>query len=159
MRIADEMDQVERDELQRGREAAARAIGLDPSIIVWPTEQTSEPLEPRLQKPHWNEPLPLEDGEWAALAPYFPPEPPQAGAIVNRSILEAVLRVIAGERPWSVLDGTGVSSEAVRKRFARLARRGVWQQLAQAGETLDLPEGRLVQLRAVARRARKLGQT
>ena len=135
------------DILQHRRDAAALELGLDPSIIAWPVDASSEAVEPR--GPRWNEPLPFDDTEWGQVAACFPPEPPQAGAIANRAVFDAVLRVVAGERAWSVLDGPAMSAEAVRKKFARLARKGVWQQLAAASGTLDLSESRRSQLRAI----------
>jgi hypothetical protein len=139
------------DPLQSCR-TAALDLGLDPDTIAWPCDQ---PLaEPPARRSRWNEPEPLADAEWFQIAAYFPPEPPQSGAITNRAIVDAVLRVVAGEQPWSVLEGTALSSEAVRKRFARLARKGVWQQLGDAAAALELSECRRAQLRAVARRAR-----
>jgi hypothetical protein len=142
------------DTLQHCRDAAARQLGLDPSIIAWPDDAGSEAVEAR--SPRWNEPLPFDEAEWGQVAPCFPPEPPQAGAVGNRAIFDAVLRVVAGERAWSILDGATLSSEAVRKKFARLARKGVWQQLAEASGRLELSESRRSQLRAVGRRAQQL---
>jgi transposase len=140
------------DPLQSCRTAAALDLGIDPDTIAWPCDHpVAEPL-PRL--PRWNEPQPLADAEWCQVAGYFPPEPPQSGAITNRVVIDAVMRVVAGEQPWSVLDRTDLSSEAVRKRFARLARKGVWQQLGDAAAALELSESRRTQLRAIARRAR-----
>jgi transposase len=140
------------DPLQSCRTAAALDLGIDPDTIAWPCDHPVAEPPPRL--PRWNEPQPLTDAEWCQVAGYFPPEPAQSGAITNRAIIDAVLRVVAGEQPWSVLEGTAPSSEAVRKRFARLARKGVWQQLGDAAAALELSESRRAQLRAVARRAR-----
>lgn len=114
----------------------ARNLGINPNIICQPGDA------PSLAKPPPSSRYKLDllsDAEWAQInaSGILPDEPPQFGTLGNREILEAVITTVGHGRAWTFLDHCGVSSEAVRKKFSRLAAKGVWQRLAVA-DGLDL---------------------
>jgi hypothetical protein len=135
------------------REATARALGLDPNTIAWPSgdgePEETVPISQRLKLDR------LSDEEWDIVAGFLPDEPRQAG-MTQREFLDAVITVVGRGRAWTELQGLGLSSEAVRKRFARLARKGVWQELAAAAEDLSLSTSRRTVLRTIGHRAQQL---
>lgn len=137
-------------------EAPFRKLGLDPSIVTLPSKNA----EDSAVRPPRDTLCRLDDTEWASIerADVLPSEPPQAEAMGNREVLEAVITAVARNRAWTILDELGVSSEAVRKKFARFARRGIWQALADKAETIDLPSERRADLKAIGRRACMLGR-
>jgi len=135
------------------RSAALRALGIDPSTVVFPAVGVDAPGDdqapPRPAKGQ------LDDDEWAIISPYLPDESPQAQALANRAFVDAVLWMQARSAHWTqIADQRG---EAVRKRFARWAHTGVWQRLyddvVQVG---GLGGERQAQLAALAKRARIL---
>lgn len=101
----------------------------------------------------------LTDDEWSILTEtgLLPPEPTQAHALGNRTLVDAVLRTAGRNKPWTSLPTDGVASaEAVRKRFARLAQKGVWQALAVAD--VPLSHKRSTELKMAARHAAALAK-
>jgi hypothetical protein len=138
-------------DLQRAdRDAVLRALGLDPQTIVWdvPTSRPAASLRQEIS--------PLTDDEWREISAtqLLPTDVGQA-AMSNRVFVGAVLSIVSG-RSWTDLDAAGVSSEAVRKKFARLALKGVWQSLASRADDLSLSPARRAALKAAGSRARQI---
>lgn len=149
------------DRIARMHEAA-RALGLDPATIAWPsadarTDDGTAPLA--RDDDSLLASAPLDDEEWAKLASLLPPEPSQADAMGNRDLLDAVIAVAGRGRAWTDLDPDRISPEAVRKKFARLARQGTWQALHVAAKELGLSPSRLSELRNIATRAQRMTRT
>jgi len=134
-------------------ETVLRNIGLDPRIVSLPSLKTNQSDQPPVSARFVL--CRLTDEEWNEIdrAAIFPLEPPQAEAMRNREVLEAVITVVGQGRAWTMLDGCGLSSEAVRKKFARLARKGVWQGLAARAETLAVSGERQAELKTIGHRA------
>ena len=80
------------------RRAALLALGIDPATVVWPSEDVLKDAEPAVQPP---EPAELSDGEWLVIAPFLPPEAPQANAMSNRAFLDAVIAVMRRGGAWT----------------------------------------------------------
>lgn len=137
------------------RDGAARALGLDPSTIAWPCGN-HEPVE-TFPVSHRLKIDQLSDHEWDLIwtVGILPVEPRQAG-MTQRELVDAVLTVVGRGRAWTELDSLGLSSEAVRKRFARLARKGVWQALAAKVDDLALSHPRRSAIQAIGFKAQQL---
>lgn len=140
--------------LDSDRDLAARSLGLDPSLIAWggATAATQEAAPVRRFELEL-----LEDVEWDIIlaSRVLPADPPQFDTMSTREVLQAVLTVVACGRAWTNLDDLGLSSEAVRKKFARLAAKGVWQALAARADNLGLSDVRKAQLKSVGLRAKQ----
>ena len=136
---------------------AARNLGLDPNIISWGDGTTERPEEAPLRRFDLE---PLDDSEWDVIVTcgVLPPDPPQFDTMSMRVVLQAVIAVVAGGRPWTNLDDAGLSSEAVRKKFARLAAKGTWQELAAHVDDLGLSEMRKSQIRRIGVRAQQMAR-
>ena len=80
------------------RRAALLALGIDPATVAWPSEGELRDAEPAAQPP---ERAGLSDAEWQVIAPFLPPEAPQAKAMSNRAFLDAVIAAMrrGGECP------------------------------------------------------------
>lgn len=132
--------------------AALAALGIAPAAVAGPTspgeDETAAPARRCLPA------VTLDDAEWAIIAATgaLPPDPPQAQAMATRTLLGALLAVIPASRAWTDLE-PGLPAEVVRKRFARLAAKGVWQRLASALADSALAADRKRQFAAIARRA------
>jgi transposase len=100
----------------------------------------------------------LDDAEWQHIAPLLPNEAPQAATMGNRAFLNAVLKAMQRGGRWTEYPKTGVSSDAVRRRFGRWAHHGVWQRLAATVLDLDLSAERKDAFGTIARRAQTLAQ-
>jgi hypothetical protein len=131
------------------RDALLRASGIDPEAIVW--SRSAVVGDVSLQSERGLVVCTLEDGEWSEIAGtgIFPQEPTQASAMSNRDLLAAVITIVGQSRAWTELDLLGISSEAVRKKFSRLARKGVWQALAISADKLELSAARRAALKAI----------
>ena len=132
---------------------AARALGLDPSVIVWPDRREDRAAgQPHLPDPKRGG---LSAGEWAALAPCLPDEAPQAEATSNRDFVNAVLDAMRRGR-WASRHMPRPTIEAVRRRFARWAHRGIFQAIAASLPNPALSSETTHLLELAVRRARRL---
>ena len=111
------------------RRAALLALGIDPATVVWPSEDVLRDAEPAVQPP---EPAELSDAEWQVIAPFLPPEAPQANAMSNRAFLDAVIAAMRRGGAWTSRHTPAPEIEAVRRRFGRWAHQGVFQALTDA---------------------------
>lgn len=146
------------DDVMSRREDAARQLGLNPNTIAWPNDHddTYLPVDDRiLPSERRIETNRLVDSEWVVLSAtgLLPSEPTQAGSMDNRSFIDAVLAVVGQGRAWTELDAKFVSSEAVRKKFARLSKVGFWQALGDAADNLALTSDRRREFKLIAVRA------
>ena len=123
-------------DLEERRRDACRALGIDPSAIVWPTPETSG--APSASVATDREGIELSDEDWVLVAPFLPPEAPQANSMSNRDFLEAVLAVMRRGGSWSSRHTPAAEIEGVRRRFGRWAHQGVFQALADALPSLAL---------------------
>jgi len=129
------------------------ALGIDPDIVVLPSgcsAGTEDRDKVRLCETEGE----LTDEEWTLICPLLPPEARQARTISNREFVNSVLWVFAGGRHWTQIAGD--RGEAMRKRCARWAHAGVWQELHEDIKGRGLSPGRESQLLALAERARRL---
>lgn len=134
------------------------AAGLNPDHIVFARRTDDADDDPPMSDRRTPALVRLDDAEWAAIlaSGALPSEPSQAEAMDNRTFVEAVLSVVGRKYPWTLLDAHGLSSEAVRKKFARYAKKGVWQTLASRVETLTAQ--RNAELQVTARRGGRAAQ-
>lgn len=138
------------------RRAALEALGLDADIVVLPDVVLPDLGAQRDPPVEASSPLALDDGEWAILRPWLPEEAAQANTLPNRAFLDAVLWLVTRGRAWTrMADRRG---EAARKRFARWAHAGVWENLIEHVTGGGLTPAREAQLRTIAVRARGLRQ-
>jgi len=130
------------------------AAGLNPDHIVFARRIADEDADAPLLGPRTPPLVRLNDAEWNAIlaSGVLPSEPPQADAMDNRTFVEAVLSVVGRKYPWTILDIHGLSSEAVRKKFTRYAKKGVWQTLAARVGPQALTAARSAELQVAARR-------
>lgn len=121
---------------QAKRDAAARALGLDPALVRWPGEEdVALSIQPAVAAP---EEAPLSDEEWEALAPLLPAEAPQARSMPARDFLDCVLDAMRRGGRWTSRQTPAADIEAVRRRFGRWAHLGVFQGLAEVLPSLAL---------------------
>jgi len=136
--------------------SALAALGIDPATL---TEPTAPGLEPEAAPPARRclSPVTFEDAEWAVIVATgaLPADPPQAQSMTTRTFVGAVVAVVATARAWTDLEPV-LPAEAVRKRFARLAAKGVWQRLALAVADSPIAPARQLQFASAARRAASL---
>jgi transposase len=144
-------------EIQQAREAAARALGLDPATIVWPTESSQPARADDDLNPHGGSDL--TDDEWEILQAFLPPEAPQMNAMSQRTFLDAVLWQADTGQSWTSLPMIYGSAEAVRRRFGRWAHEGHWQCLAEALAATTISKRRLRLFQALAMRSEQLSRT
>jgi hypothetical protein len=130
------IDDASDSDSDTGRCAAARALGLDPSAIVWPN--TCEDRATEQPAPSEAERVCLSDAEWALLAPLLPIEAPQAKAMSNRDFVNAVLEALR-RGTWVSRRARAANIESVRRRFGRWSHQEVFQRMAAAVSRLDLP--------------------
>ena len=123
-------------DLEERRRDACRALGIDPSAIVWPTPETSG--APSASVATDREVIELSDEDWVLVAPFLPPEAPQANSMSNRDFLDAVLAVMRRGGAWSSRHTPAAEIEGVRRRFGRWAHQDVFQVLADALPSLAL---------------------
>jgi len=143
-------------EERRSRDDSLRAFGLDPDIIVW----TVRPSTAELRSPDGHVCAStagshaLTDHEWGELAPFLPTEASQSNVMPVREFVDLVLNAIR-RGGWSVRGHLTCDrqADAVRRRFARWAKRGVWETLSQNVERLNLSLQRKRELLAISRRA------
>jgi transposase len=115
-------------QMEERRRVACLALGIDPATVVWPS-QGAEPSEPADSNPEHVE---LSDEDWCVLAPFLPPDAPQASSMGNREFLEAVLAAMRRGGVWVSRRTPAAEIEAVRRRFGRWSHLGVFQALANA---------------------------
>lgn len=124
-----------------------RAIGIDPSTLPWPPFDDPEPVE---KHPARNSKLiTLTDEEWALIEQTGAlPRTPRQARMSDRQFCEAVISVVANKLRWTQLDSLGISSDAVRKKFVRYSRKGVWTALANSldHQSTDTELGRMARL-------------
>lgn len=113
---------------------AMRGLGIDPALVPYPVERPEQPVEPVSRESDGD----LTDAEFAALEPALPPEPRQAGALSNRSVLDALLWVQRTRKKLTQLPTRYGSPEAIRKRAERWAVSGDWDRLLDRLDTLSL---------------------
>lgn len=136
------------------RDAALRALGIDPSTVVWPDstliESCNEEAAAADQEPR------LSDAEWQVIAPFLPAEPPQARAMSNRNFLDEVVRAMQRCGTWTTRQKSAQESDAVRRRFGRWAHLEIFQALAEELPRLDLPQALKSALTLAVQRAESL---
>ena len=81
----------------------------------------------------------------------MPQEPRQAGAIGNKTVLDALLWAARNRKNLTQLPSRYGTAEAVRKRAERWAVAGVWDRVLHALDSADIS---LVQKEAVRKIAR-----
>lgn len=141
---------------RRSRDDSLRALGLDPDIIVWgvqpSTTELRSPVEHALAITSGSHSL--TDQEWGELAPLLPAEASQANVMSVRAFLDLVLSAMR-RGSWSIRGHytSDRQADAVRRRFARWANRGVWETLSKKVDSLDLPLQRKRELLVICRRA------
>jgi transposase len=147
------------------RDAAARALGIEPELIAWslvaePTGDDRLPEHAPATTPDLiTDVAPLTDSEWQALAPLLPRERCQGNVMSNRDFLDALLQVMARRGRWNARDCPARISEAVRRRFSRWAQAGAFESLEKMLCDLDVAPQTKRLLAGAARRARQLRQT
>jgi transposase len=129
--------------------AAMRALGMDPAVIV----PAGPPVEDSAADAG-AEPAALSDSEWRLILPHLPAEAPQLNTMLNRTFIDAVLGVVRGGRRWTDLE----ASEPVRRRFARWAHAGIWQDLAAALAPSSISEKLKSDFLRLAQKAEQLRQ-
>jgi transposase len=129
--------------------AAMRALGMDPAAIV----PGGPPAEDGAADAGAG-PAALSDSEWRLIQPHLPAEAPQLNTMLNRTFIDAVLDVMRGSRRWTDLE----ASEPVRRRFARWAHAGIWQELAAALALSSVSETRKSDFLRLAQKAEQLRQ-
>lgn len=138
------------------RRDALRALGLNPDLIVFPRPTADEDVQtsPTSSNRRLLQIARLSDEEWAAIlnSEILPAEPPQHGAMGHREFVEAILTVVGRGARWTDLDPIGLSSEAVRKKFSRYQKKGIWVALSRRAQEIDLPAGLRAALRTAAAR-------
>jgi Putative transposase of IS4/5 family (DUF4096) len=140
------------DAIKAERDAVLIAVGIDPETVVWP--DPSEPAEEERAEAELEGCL--SDEAWRAVAPLLPAEAPQARAMGNRQFLDEVLRAMQRRGVWTTRQRTAAETEAVRRRFGRWAHLGVFQDLAEKLEPVDLPSELKDALALAAKRADSL---
>jgi transposase len=125
---------------------AMRAWGMDPACIPYAVEPIVQPAESTVRE-HTGD---LTDAEFLVLMPFLPPEPRQAGAISNRTVLDALLWVQRTGKKLTQLPVRYGSPEAVRKRAERWAVAREWDQLLGRLDGLDLSLAKRESVRRVA---------
>ncbi len=133
------------------RDASLRAIGIDPDIIKWPS-QDSEVAEPVAKTSSGQ---PLSDIEWREISDRLPAEPSQVGTMGNRAFVDAVLLAIA-RGSWTDHRNRGQQSDAVRRKFGRWAHQGVWQSLTLSAQEIPMSGERKAEFAKAASRAASL---
>ena len=76
----------------------------------------------------------ISDASWALVAPHRSGKPEDGGAtaVDNRLFFTAVVWIMRTGCPWADLPERFGKSDTTRKRFRRLAQKGVWERLFQA---------------------------
>lgn len=99
---------------------------------------------------------PLEEDEWAVLAPLLPREASQTKTMDNRTFVNAVLKATHQGGRWTEYPKQSLHSDAVRRRFGRWAHLGIWQRAYDAASDSELSSERKSALKLVAQRAERL---
>jgi transposase len=147
-------------DIEDARNASARALGMDPTLLSWERIAAAEggapAAAPDLTVDLPTDFAPLTELEWQTLAPLLPPDRSQLNVMGNRNFLNAVLETMARCGRWVARDWSPRKSEGVRRRFSRWAKLGVFQRLAEMLPELALvPETKRL-LALAAHRARRL---
>lgn len=132
------------------RIVAALAIGLDldTARLIFAVGKETIPTPPRPS-------VALSDQEWELIEPLLPGSDRQHSAMPQRVFVNLVLCTAGERRGWTTAATTG-QGEAVRKRFARWATLGVWQNISGSLAALDLTSYRRQQFAELAQRAERL---
>ncbi len=125
---------------------AMRGLGIDPALVPCPGERLERPVDPAVREPDGD----LTDAEFAALEPALPPEPRLAGALSNRTVLDALLWVQRTRKKLTQLPTRYGSPEAIRKRAERWAVSGDWDRLLERLDTLSLTVAKRESIRRLA---------
>lgn len=125
--------------------AAMATLGIDPAHIPAPGDRRSER---RIVEVNANSEL--TDAEYQVLQSLLPPEPRQAGAILNRGVLNGLLWVQLTNNRLTHLPPCYGTPEAVRKRAERWAVIGIWNRLLEHLDVLNLTASRRESIRRLA---------
>lgn len=135
------------------RQDALDELGIDVDTISWPTSSTADETSLLVSQA---EPASLTGDEWAVVCEFLPADPSQTAAMTNREFIDAVLWTLAQRKTWTQISGE--RGEAIRKRFARWAHAGTWQQLYTAVRDTRLSAARQSQFGTLANRAERMRQ-
>jgi hypothetical protein len=135
------------NDIEDTRDVAARALGIDPTLLSWErlaeAESGAPATAPALTVDLPTDFAPLTDLEWQTLLPLLPAERSQLSVMGNRDFLDAVLQAMARCGRWAARDWSARKSESVRRRFSRWAKLGIFERLAERLPELALsPETR-----------------
>jgi len=81
----------------------------------------------------------ISDRKWVVVAPMLSGKTTDCGVTAkdNRLFFNAVLWILGTGAPWADLPERFGKTNSVRRRFRRLAQKGVWQRLFQALQDPD----------------------
>ena len=82
----------------------------------------------------------ISDATWTLVAPHLSGKAADGGATAadNRLFFNAVVWIMRTGCPWADLPERFGKSDTARKRFRRLAEKGVWHRLFQAVQAPEL---------------------